>query len=80
MLHNIIQLKLLICIFLQGPAVYAFNNAKFTAEDWDGIQKPARSVKKEDVLKVGRFGIGFSSVYHLTGIRTKPLCVIYTVH
>ncbi|XP_071831202.1 sacsin-like [Apostichopus japonicus] len=52
----------------QGPAVYAFNNAKFTEEDWEGIQKPARSVKKEDVLKVGRFGIGFNSVYHLTDL------------
>ncbi|XP_071831201.1 sacsin-like [Apostichopus japonicus] len=52
----------------QGPAIYAFNNAKFTEEDWEGIQKPARSVKKEDVLKVGRFGIGFSSVYHLTDL------------
>jgi hypothetical protein len=26
-----------------------------------------RSNKKSDVLKVGRFGIGFNSVYHITG-------------
>ena len=26
-----------------------------------------RSSKKDDPLKVGRFGIGFNSVYHMTG-------------
>ena len=27
-----------------------------------------KSNKKEDPLKIGRFGIGFNSVYHITGI------------
>ncbi|XP_072166134.1 sacsin-like [Diadema setosum] len=52
----------------QGPALYSYNNAKFTREDWAGIQKPARSNKQEDPLKVGRFGIGFNSVYHMTDL------------
>ncbi|KAJ8023840.1 Sacsin [Holothuria leucospilota] len=52
----------------QGPAVLAFNDAQFSHDDWGAIQRPARSDKKEDVLKVGRFGIGFSSVYHLTDL------------
>jgi hypothetical protein len=52
----------------QGPALYAFNNAIFKPDDWDGIQKPLRSNKKTDKLKVGRFGIGFNSVYHITGL------------
>lgn len=39
----------------------------FTAEDWNGIQEIARSRKRDDPLKVGRFGIGFNSVYHITG-------------
>ena len=51
----------------QGPALYCFNNAVFEKEDWDGIQNLMRSNKKEDPLKVGRFGIGFNSVYHITG-------------
>ena len=51
----------------QGPAFYSFNNAKFKKADWDGIQTPACSNKKTDCLKVGRFGIGFNSVYHITG-------------
>ncbi|XP_063961228.1 LOW QUALITY PROTEIN: sacsin-like [Lytechinus pictus] len=52
----------------QGPAVYSFNNAKFKEADWEGIQQPARSKKKTDPLKVGRFGIGFNSVYHITDL------------
>ncbi|KAJ8024031.1 Sacsin [Holothuria leucospilota] len=52
----------------QGPALLAFNNAEFSDEDWGAIQRPARSDKKENALKVGRFGIGFSSVYHLTDL------------
>lgn len=45
-----------------------YNNAVFTPEDWHGIQEIARSRKKDDPLKVGRFGIGFNSVYHITGM------------
>uniref|UniRef100_A0A8C2Q1H3 Sacsin/Nov domain-containing protein n=1 Tax=Cyprinus carpio TaxID=7962 RepID=A0A8C2Q1H3_CYPCA len=52
----------------QGPALYAFNDAAFTEEDWDGIQKVGRSIKLDDPMKVGRFGIGFNSVYHITDL------------
>ena len=51
----------------QGPALYAQNNAVFEPEDWDGIQRPYDSVKKDDPMKVGKFGIGFNSIYHITG-------------
>lgn len=44
-----------------------YNDAVFMTEDWNGIQEIARSRKREDPLKVGRFGIGFNSVYHITG-------------
>ncbi|XP_063807744.1 sacsin isoform X3 [Pseudophryne corroboree] len=52
----------------QGPALYVYNNAVFAPEDWNGIQEIARSRKKDDPLKVGRFGIGFNSVYHITDV------------
>ncbi|XP_013763751.1 sacsin-like [Pundamilia nyererei] len=52
----------------QGPALYAYNNATFTDEDWQGIQMAGRSVKRDDPNKVGRFGIGFNSVYHTTDV------------
>ncbi|KAK7882917.1 hypothetical protein WMY93_029091 [Mugilogobius chulae] len=52
----------------QGTALYVYNDAVFTVEDWNGIQEIARSRKREDPLKVGRFGIGFNSVYHITDV------------
>ncbi|XP_044074077.1 sacsin [Siniperca chuatsi] len=52
----------------QGPALYAYNNAAFTDDDWEGIQMAGRSVKRNDPNKVGRFGIGFNSVYHITDV------------
>ena len=51
----------------QGPALLAYNDAQFTDEDWEGIQNLQRSIKEEDPFKVGKFGIGFNSVYHITG-------------
>lgn len=51
----------------QGPALLSVNDAMFTDNDWKGIQSLQQSVKAEDPFKVGRFGIGFNSVYHLTG-------------
>ena len=53
----------------QGPALYCYNNAVFTEEDWEGLQSLMRSKKKDNPLKVGRFGIGFNSVYHITGMK-----------
>ena len=53
--------------FLQGPALYAHNNATFTKEDWKGIRMLCDSIKVKDPMKVGRFGLGFKSVFHLTG-------------
>lgn len=52
----------------QGPALYAYNNAAFHEEDWEGIQKAGRSVKRDDPNRVGRFGIGFNSVFHITDL------------
>ncbi|XP_019737852.1 sacsin [Hippocampus comes] len=52
----------------QGPALYSYNNAPFTDEDWEGIQAVGRSVKRNDPNTVGRFGIGFNSVYHITDL------------
>ena len=51
----------------QGPSLISANDAKFSEQDWKGIQKLQQSIKAEDPFKVGRFGIGFNSVYHLTG-------------
>ena len=55
-----------LCDF-QGPALVCFNDAAFKPEDWVGIQNIENSVKVDNPLKVGQFGIGFNSVYHITG-------------
>ncbi|PVD20273.1 hypothetical protein C0Q70_20770 [Pomacea canaliculata] len=52
--------------FLQGPALCVYNNEQFTKNDWKGIRMLHTSVKEKDPLKVGRFGLGFKSVFHLT--------------
>lgn len=50
----------------QGPALYAFNDAVFDDSDWKGIRMLQDSIKDKDPMKVGRFGLGFKSVFHMT--------------
>lgn len=64
---SLVNKKLSSC---QGPALISANDAKFDDLDWQGIQKPQQSIKADDPFKVGRFGIGFNSVYHITGLLT----------
>ena len=51
----------------QGPALLAYNDAQFATDDWEGIRNFKVSGKAKDPFKVGKFGIGFNSVYHVTG-------------
>eukprot|EP00794_Sanderia_malayensis_P013906 gene13906-15355_t len=51
---------------LQGPALYSYNDAYFTEPDWEGIRMLGESLKTKDPMKVGKFGLGFKSVFHLT--------------
>ena len=53
----------------QGPALLAYNDAEFMEKDWVSIQNLQQSGKAKDPFKVGKFGIGFNSVYHITGER-----------
>ena len=55
----------------QGPALLAWNDGVFKKEDWRSLCKINQSSKENDFLKVGRFGLGFQSVFHITG---KCLC------
>ena len=59
---------------LQGPALYAYNDAQFTKDDWKGIRMLCDSIKFKDPMKVGRFGLGFKSVFHMTGESLELLC------
>ena len=63
----------------QGPALWAYNNAVFTDKDFENINKLAGGTKVEDLSKIGRFGLGFNAVYHLTDVPSfisrNYLCV-----
>ncbi|KAF7297128.1 BTB domain-containing protein [Mycena indigotica] len=50
----------------QGPALLVFNDAFFSESDWDALQSIHRSSKKTDSSKIGKYGIGFRSCYHIT--------------
>eukprot|EP00105_Crassostrea_gigas_P021381 XP_011440490.1 PREDICTED: sacsin-like [Crassostrea gigas] len=52
--------------YFKGPALVVHNNAEFTEDDWKGIKMLYSSIKEFDKTKVGRFGLGFKSVFHIT--------------
>ena len=62
--HSLVEPQL---AMFQGPSLLAYNDAIFQDKDWQSIQDMQQSVKAEDPFKVGKCGIGFNSVYHITG-------------
>ncbi|XP_065931749.1 sacsin-like isoform X2 [Magallana gigas] len=55
--------------YLSGPAFCFYNDSVFEDKDWEGITMVRKSNKHDDPLKVGKFGIGFKSVFHITVCR-----------
>ena len=51
---------------LQGPALCVYNNRPFDKKDVEGIRSLGVGSKIDDAEKIGRYGIGFNAVYHLT--------------
>lgn len=51
-----------------GPALVVHNNRAFSDEDFVNITKLAGATKEKKQLKIGKFGIGFCSVYHITDV------------
>ncbi|CAC5394544.1 SACS [Mytilus coruscus] len=52
--------------YLKSPALCVFNNAVFEEDDWDGIASVYLSHKENIAYKIGRYGQGFKSVFHIT--------------
>ncbi|KAF5349962.1 hypothetical protein D9756_009229 [Leucocoprinus leucothites] len=50
----------------QGPALLAYNDELIQDEDWSALQNIHRSSKIADTSKIGKYGIGFRSCYHIT--------------
>ena len=51
-----------------GPALIIHNNSTFSDEDFKDITKLAGATKSDKPLKIGKFGVGFCSVYHITDV------------
>ena len=68
--HNVPPKSLLYPRMLQchGPALVVHNDASFTKDDFTNITKLAGETKVDKPLKIGKFGVGFCSVYHITDI------------
>ncbi|XP_047319790.1 sacsin isoform X2 [Impatiens glandulifera] len=54
----------------QGPALYCFNDSVFSPHDLYAISRIGQESKLEKPFAIGRFGLGFNSVYHFTDIPT----------
>lgn len=52
----------------QGPCLWAFNNETFKDDDWVNITRVGSASKENKVEKIGKFGLGFNTVYHVTDI------------
>ena len=57
----------LIQYLIKGPALLCYNDSVFTEEDSESIRRIENSRKYDKTLKIGKFGLGFNSVYHLSG-------------
>ena len=52
----------------QGSALWVYNDAVFTDEDFVNITKLNEATKVHNTEKIGRFGLGFNAVYNLTDV------------
>ena len=67
----------------QGPALWAYNDSIFRDEDFRNIAKLAAATKQTKLDKIGRFGLGFTSVYHVTDVPSfvsRRFVVIFDPH
>lgn len=68
--HNTKKGRLLFQGMLEahGPALVVHNNKTFSNDDFVNITKLAGATKEDKQLKIGKFGEGFCSVYHITDV------------
>ncbi len=50
---------------LAGPALVVINDGPFPEKDHDGLHRAIGGAKRDDAAKVGRFGLGLKSLFHL---------------
>ena len=52
----------------QGSALWVYNDAEFRNEDFENIVKLNGGTKEQENEKIGKFGLGFNTVYNLTDV------------
>ncbi|XP_066482921.1 sacsin-like [Tiliqua scincoides] len=52
----------------QGPALWAYNDALFSETDFSNIIRLGAATKERQDDKIGHFGLGFCTVYHMTDV------------
>jgi len=52
----------------QGPAIWIYNDAEFSAKDFQSLIKLGVGGKSHDDTKIGRFGVGFNCAFHITDL------------
>uniref|UniRef100_A0AAQ4QEP6 Sacsin molecular chaperone n=1 Tax=Gasterosteus aculeatus aculeatus TaxID=481459 RepID=A0AAQ4QEP6_GASAC len=63
--ENLLDPGMIVC---HGPSLWSFNSSVFSDADFLNITRLGGSVKRCEADKVGKFGLGFNSVYHITDI------------
>ena len=67
----------------QGPALWVYNNAVFTDNDFENITKLGAATKLSRTDQIGRFGLGFNAVYNVTEVPcflSRQSIVIFDPH
>ena len=53
---------------IQGKALWVYNNALFHEKDFESILRLGGKTKLQEKDKIGKFGLGFCSVYNVTDV------------
>eukprot|EP00929_Paragymnodinium_shiwhaense_P112869 TRINITY_DN8112_c0_g3_i1.p1 TRINITY_DN8112_c0_g3~~TRINITY_DN8112_c0_g3_i1.p1 ORF type:complete len:4071 (+),score=984.48 TRINITY_DN8112_c0_g3_i1:367-12213(+) len=52
----------------QGPCLWVYNDSTFSSKDFESICRLGVGGKRSASAKIGRFGLGFNSVYNFTDV------------
>jgi len=64
----------------QGQAIFTSNDSVFSEEDFEGFLHVRKSVKKRSNWKIGRYGAGMMSVFHITDFPSFISGDFYCMH
>ncbi|RIA79342.1 hypothetical protein C1645_840911 [Glomus cerebriforme] len=54
--------------YWQGPAIWIYNDAKFTEDDFQALLKLGIGGRSRNYEKIGKFGIGFNCAFNFTDL------------